>query len=602
MKKIVLVTLGTALCLSATSCNKDILDENPTSVLTPSFLQTGQGVEAGVTGVYSGLRQIYGNDSGFFTTEAGTDQWTTGISASSGLSDYNTNDLTPLNNTSNSFMWTISYTQINNANGVLKYGPGAQSLTPARLAQLLAEAKLLRANYYFILVQDFGDVPLMLDFVDAPTKDISRAPMADVYTQIIKDLTESLATIADKPAQPGRVTRATALHLLSKVYLTRATSSAKQANDYAMAAQYAKELIDNQGRYGLGLEADPATVFAEGNENGKEVIFNAQFNANSTFSQLDGFTYGGENIAAFNFRSRYDKLPNMIRDVNNGRPFARHVPTHYLEDSYILRDANGNALESGATLRTTDTRYNKWFTTVYYVNAPTSPNGGSSTKSVIGDTAAWYPGRELSAARLAKIAARTPFTYTVIQPGQYTTEYFPTLNKFDSRNRTSLNGFSTRPNIVYRLAETYLIAAEAYFYLGNSAQAATYLNVVRERAAATGKKAQMDITANQVTIDFILDERMRELCGEFTRWYDLKRTYTANGTNELLARVRNANPSAPGTVYSPPLMSVTRDGFTKGGVYGSNAAVNIKDFHVLRPIPQTEIDRTNGKITQNTGY
>jgi hypothetical protein len=604
MKKIVLATLGTALFLSATSCNKDILDENPQSVLTPAFLQTAQGVEAGVTGVYSGLRQIYGNDSGFFTTEAGTDQWTTGISASSGLSDYNNNDLTPLNDGSHSFIWTVCYTQINNANGVLKYAAAAPGLLPARVTQLTAEAKLLRANYYFILVQDFGDVPLMLDFINSPTTDISRAPMADVYTQIIKDITESMATIADKSAQPGRVTRATALHLLAKVYLTRATSSAKQGTDYALAAQYAKELIDNQGRYGLGLEADPATVFAEGNENGKEVIFNAQFNGNSTFSQLDGFTFGGENIAAFNFRSRYDKLPNMARDMNNGRPFARHVPTHYLEDSYILRDASGNALESGSTLRSADTRYNKWFTTVHYVNSP-GANGGTNS-SVIGDTAVWYPGRQLSAARLARIAARTPAPYVVIQPNQYTTEYFPTLNKFDSRNRTGVNGFSTRPNIIYRLADTYLMAAEAYFYLGNSGQAATYLNVVRRRAAAAGKTAQMEITSAQVNIDFILDERMRELCGEFTRWYDLKRTYNAPGTNiannELLTRVRNANPNAPGTIYSPTLMSVTVPGFTSGGVYGSNAALNIKDYHLLRPIPQTEIDRTNGKITQNPNY
>jgi hypothetical protein len=597
MKKIVLATLGTALVLSASSCNKDILDENPQSVLTPAFLQTAQGVEASVVGVYSGLRQLYGNDSGFFTTEAGTDQWTTGISASSGLADYNPTDLTPLNDGSHSFIWTVCYTQINNANGAIKYAPSAPNLLPARVTQLTAEAKLLRANYYFVLVQDFGDVPLMLDFINSPTTDISRAPLASVYTQIIKDLTEAMNTIADKAAQPGRVTRATALHLLAKVYLTRATSSAKQADDYANAAKYAKELIDNQGRYGVGLETDPATVFAEGNENGKEVLFNAQFNADPTFSQLGGFTFGGENIAAFQFRSRYDKLPNMARDVNNGRPFARHVPTFYLLDSYILKDANGSALESGANLRSTDTRYNKWFTTVYYVNSP-GANGGSA-RAVNGDTAVWYPGRQLSDTKLAQIAARSPLTYTVIQPDQYTTEYYPTLNKFDSRNRTSLNGFSSRPNIIYRLADTYLMAAEAYFYLGNSAQAATYLNVVRERAAASGKKSQMDITAAQVNIDFILDERMRELCGEFTRWYDLKRTFKTTSTdlanNELLLRVRN-------TAITPAVRPITRDGFTKGGVYGSNAAANIKDFHVLRPVPQTEIDRTNGKITQNTGY
>lgn len=586
MKKIVLATLGTALVLSATSCNKDILDENPTSVLTPSFLQTAQGVEAGVTGVYSGLRQLYGNDAAFFTTEAGTDLWTNGIANSSGLSDYDNTALTPLNDGSHSFIWQVAYSQINNANGVLQYGPAATGLTPARVTQLLAEAKLLRAQYYFVLVQDFGDVPLMLSFVDSPTKDVTRAPMADVYTQIIKDLTESLGSIAIKPAQPGRVTRATALHLLSKVYLTRATSSAKQANDYAMAAKYANSLLRNQSAYGLGLESDPGNVFAEGNENGKEVLFNVQFNGDATFSRLDGFTFGGENIAAFQFRSRYDKLPNMARDIYNGRPFARHCLSYFLENSYILRDANGTALESGSSLRTTDTRYNKWFTTVYTVNSP-GANAGSS-RAVVGDTSIWYPGRELSAARLVQISSRTPAPYTVIQPSQYTTEYYPTLNKFDSRARTSVNGFSIRPNIIYRLAETYLLAAEAQYYLGKTDSAAANINVVRERAGASGKKSQMDITPAQVNIDFILDERARELCGEMTRWYDLKRTSNGSG-NELLVRMRNTN-------YAPALVN------RANGVYGSNAAVNIRDFHVLRPVPQQEIDRSSGKTTQNAGY
>ena len=73
------------------------------------------------------------------------------------------------------------------------------------------------------------------------------------------------------------------------------------------------------------------------------------------------------------------------------------------------------------------------------------------------------------------------------------------------------------------------------------------------------------------------------LVGEMHRWHDLQRT------GRLLPRMRN-------TAYAPAL--VTRP----NGVYGSNAATNIKDFHVLRPIPQSEIDRTSGKITQNPGY
>ncbi|GGF08831.1 RagB/SusD family nutrient uptake outer membrane protein [Hymenobacter cavernae] len=579
MKKVVLVTLGTSLLFATASCNKDILDENPQSITTPSFLGTPQGIEAGVTGVYSGLRIIHGNDAAFFSTEAGTDLWTNGISSSSGLNDYNLTDLTPANASSTSFIWTACYQYINDANGVLQYSTTVQGMDPARLKQLVAEAKLLRAHYYFVLVRHFGDVPLMLSFIDQPTKDISRAPQADVYNAIIADLTDAMNNIADKPAQPGRVTRATALHMLAKVYLERATSSSKQGEDYANAAKYAKELIDNQSRYGLGLESDPATVFTEGNENGKEVLFNAQFSGDASFNRIDGFTFGGENVAAFNFRSRYDLVANMARDVNYGRPFARHSTTYYLENSYILRDASGNALETGAQLRTTDTRYNKWFTTLYRVNSP-GANAGSAS-AVVGDTALWYPGRELPAAVLSRIAARRPVPYRVIQPSQYTTEYFPTLSKFDSRNRTSVNGFSTRPNIIYRLAETYLIAAEAYYYLSNPGQARDYINTVRRRAAATGKTTQMEITANQVNIDFILDERARELCGEMLRWYDLKRT------GKLLERVK---------LYNPPLTN------RANGVYGSNAAANIKDYHVLRPIPQTEIDRTGQKITQNPGY
>ncbi len=102
-----------------------------------------------MTGVYSGLRQLYGNGSGFFTTEAGTDQWTNGITASSGLSDYNPNDLTPVNDGSHSFIWSVCYSSINTANGVLQYSSTVRGITPARVTQLVAETKLLRAQYYF---------------------------------------------------------------------------------------------------------------------------------------------------------------------------------------------------------------------------------------------------------------------------------------------------------------------------------------------------------------------------------------------------------------------------------------------------------------------
>ncbi|WP_345223858.1 RagB/SusD family nutrient uptake outer membrane protein [Hymenobacter koreensis] len=579
MKKSFLALMGVGLLLSSSGC-KDILEEDPRSVLVPSFLGTPQGIEAGLTGVYSGMRNIYGNEQGMFMAVTGTDEYMRGIATQDGLDEYNRGGgFGPASGVFTN-QWNIIYRYINDANGVLKYSASVQGMAPARLQQIVAETKLLRAQYYFLLVRYWGDVPLMLSFVETPTKAISRAPIADVYNAIVQDLNDALAGLPDQTAgfagvpNTGRVTRATALHLLAKVHLTRATSSARQADDYAKAKQYSEDLITNRARYARDLEADPAQVFAEGNENGKEILFNVQYNADATFSQTDPFNATGANVSTFLFRSRYDLVGNMVRDIPNGRPFSRFVPTPYLFSTYVLPG------ESGPTLRTTDTRYNKWFTTLWRVNSP--GNNGGNAAAVRGDTALWYPGYQLSAARLARIAGRTPAPYRVIQPSQYTTEYYPVLNKYDDTRRGGVNNPSTRPFIVYRLAETYLIAAEANMYLGNLPQAVAHINTVRERAAAPGRQAQMRITASQLNIDFILDERTRELAGEHTRWLDLVRT------GKLVERVQDVT-------------KVPRVQTVPGGTYGSAAGANIQACYILRPIPQQEIDRTSGLIQQQNG-
>jgi hypothetical protein len=122
---------------------------------------------------------------------------------------------------------------------------------------------------------------------------------------------------------------------------------------------------------------------------------------------------------------------------------------------------------------------------------------------------------------------------------------------------------------IARLADAYLLRAEARFKQGNTAGAAEDLNVVRTRAAWPGKEAAMQITAGEVTLDFILEERARELDAEQCRWYDLTRTGT------LVSRVKAYNPEG---------------------------AAGVSDFHVHRPIPQSQIDRTLGGYEQNCGY
>jgi hypothetical protein len=121
---------------------------------------------------------------------------------------------------------------------------------------------------------------------------------------------------------------------------------------------------------------------------------------------------------------------------------------------------------------------------------------------------------------------------------------------------------------VYRLGETYLIAAEAALGEGDASGAAEYLNVIRRRAAFDGMEAQMEVSSGEVDLDFILDEWSREVFGEQQRWLDLKRT------GKLIERVKLHNPDAQ----------------------------NIKDFHALRPIPVNQITRTTNDFGQNPGY
>lgn len=128
----------------------------------------------------------------------------------------------------------------------------------------------------------------------------------------------------------------------------------------------------------------------------------------------------------------------------------------------------------------------------------------------------------------------------------------------------------SRDFIVFRLGETYLLAAEAMLGRdGNANNAVQYINTVRRRAAYNGMEAAMEVTAGQVDLDFILDEWSRECFGEMSRWLDLKRT------GKLLERVK---------------------------AYNLDAAPNIKDIHLLRPIPANQITRCTNEYGQNDGY
>lgn len=543
------------------SCN-DILDEKVISNIGNDYMNTTKGFQDAVKAAYSTLRYYYASQQGLTMTEYGTDIYATG--ADGGYKGFHFYDgqLNPtvdyLANT-----WDELYRGINTCNAVIERAPNVAGISDAIKKVRVAEAKFLRAHYYYILHQQFGPVDLRLTETMVPTKDTKRATDADMYAAIIKDLNEAIADLEPKAqsAEYGRATKPAAETLLAKVYLAKAYSSAKAADDFSKAAELCSSVINN---YGFKLLDDFASVFDENNQVNSEVVFAVQYTSDplTNLTNNTGAANGGNNLHLF-FGMQYDVQPGMKRDVFYGRPFKRLRPTSYLLNT-VFAD------------RTNDSRYKKTFRDTWLSNNPGTYNAASFDDSktkvtfAAGDTAIYIPGVEWTKEQ------RAAKKYQVLVPSQYSEALFPTLQKFFDTKRPDLTyEAGSRDFFVFRLADVYLMLAEAQLKLGNITEATKAINVVRYRAGWPGKKDNMLIAEKDMTMEMIIEERARELAGEQMRWLDLKRW------GLLIERVKKYNPQA---------------------------AVNIKDFHVVRPIPQTQIDRsakgTDGKsvFIQNLGY
>ncbi len=550
--KISFVALIMAILMIPTSCS-DVLEEDIISNIGSEYLNTPAGFNDGVRAAYAPLRAWYGTERGCNLTVFGTDTYQNGADGSWKFMNTYEAAFDPRNGQLIE-LWDELYRGINTCNAVVDRAPNVTGVADAVKKQRVAEVKFLRAHYYFILTQTFGGVDLRLKETLEPTKAITRATIPEMYAAIIKDLEEAIPDLEAKrrATDYGRATRPAAEHLLAKVYLTKGTSEAKAADDWSKAATLANNVIT---KYDVKLLPDFAKVHEEGNEESEEVIFACQY----TFDPLTNGT--GNNAHVF-FLMEYDILPGMVRDIANGRPFKRYMPTKYtLETVFALAN------------RQNDSRYFKTFKDAYIANVSGSFNTSGFDNSkprvtfAVGDTAFFLPGFEIPQAEKATRK------YQVMNPSAYSERWFPSLRKHTDGKRADRTVFEGgRDFIAMRLGETYLILAEALIRQNKAQEAADAINVVRKRAAWAGKETAMTITAAQATMEFIYEERERELIGEQHRWFDLKRW------GNLVARVKAHNPQA---------------------------ANNIKDYHVLRPIPQVQIDRVEGgakNFAQNTGY
>ena len=348
-----------ALLLSGQAC-KDVLKEEVISSIGNAYINTPKGFEDAGKAAYTSLRSFYATQPGLTMTEYGTDLYATG--ADGGYKGFHFYD-TQLNSFVDflQFVWEEMYRGINTCNAVIERAPAAN--VPDAVKKLrVAEMKFLRAHYYFILTQQWGAVDLRLTETLAPTKKTSRTSEADVYKAIIADLEAAIPDLDPKirSTDYGRATKAAAEHLLAKVYLTRASSSFKGADDYAKAATLSQNVIAN---YGFKLLPDFASVFAQGaGEISDEVVFAVQYTSDplTNASPPPVANTGGNNLHLF-FGMQYDVQAGMVRDIFYGRPFKRLRPTVY-------------AIETVFKDRVNDSRYKKSFRDTWLSNAPGTYN------------------------------------------------------------------------------------------------------------------------------------------------------------------------------------------------------------------------------------
>lgn len=509
------------------SCNDDFLTENPKSSLAPenTFVNT-TGFETALTGLYDQVRDEWGWYGGglmYAPMFAGTDLSVSGTRHGhiTPFEDYGDNI-----NSSTTIVkayWNWAYKTIGNANLIIesaekenvKWDNGSDK------ARVLGEARFVRAYAYRDLITLFGDVPLV-EKVEKPFRlDYTRQPVAEVLLFMIEDLKFAANNLPDKTEKEGKLVKAAAQHLLAEIYLYNNQPELAEQTAIAVINSGIYSLMTNRFGKHSGQPGDVfSDMFLEHNQNrssgNMETIWAIQQEYN-----VDGG--GGSRYTDWSRRCwvpYYSKIQGMqLCDSLGGRGLGRQRPLEWWINAYEAQDMRAS-------------KYN--IRRDYWYNDPTH----------------------------GKYGQKVDMTQERINNG----ELFPSTTKFNfgktDDNPSMIDNLKDRVKI--RLAETYLILAEAQLKQNKKTEAAASINVVRARANAT------PVDAAEVDMDYILDERARELFGEYPRRFTLIRT------GKLLERVRAMNPISKST---------------------------IRDYHVLWPIPQEAIDANSGAVLdQNEGY
>jgi hypothetical protein len=325
MKKIPIIFLSLIVAGSITSCQK-FLDLKPVSKgiyvdnqgSDSVAYKTANEVEAALGGVYSDFRNEYFELDYFVNGDAQSDDAYAGADnpANFQIDDYNI-DAT---NSNVSRDWRYLYAAIGKANPVINNVDSVPdpALSDTRRSQIKGEAKFIRAYMYFQLVQQWGDVPLQLKEVTTISAETlpeiypllfpPRAPMADVYAQIVSDLEYAAANVPVSGSDKGYVTKGAANAMLAKVYATI------EPHDWTKVQQYCDAVIS--GGYSLLPEYDQ--LWDNEHENSSEAIFEINYEGTSSSGNWGASMFMGMDWKKFNVPSNdlvaaFDNENDIIR-------------------------------------------------------------------------------------------------------------------------------------------------------------------------------------------------------------------------------------------------------------------------------------------------